>query len=382
MSDVSAYPYLTFDDIRLAVDKHGVYNLKNPERTGSNFYKGVRGEQSYYEFIDNLWIKGIPSPFHTAIGSYLSDFDKDRLPKITTIWEEHFNAYHKGQLQNLQDLRLTKLPSVAIYPSLSIKEVDEPVSHRSVLNLAEEAQSKYVEQMLAKDSKLLSDPTISRKLFMDVDVKNQDDLYSSDHKDKKSTEYQTVSIILSTQNLCSDPADRIVKATYRIYSKDLEYKAWANAKLEWSSVDLGSEEDAITSGFSVAGGIGKDTTLGVAASYKRGRSKLEKFNFSKRYVVFSGSIDKNSILIYQEGVPGIDLSGSLKFEAQIKKDGIGAKENKLLILSAKYTIRHVLDERRFGGVEGRTYIEGDDNVEYITFTLVKPYLYSQFNTAD
>jgi hypothetical protein len=365
--NLADYLYLTFDNCKLTVKDKTLYSLKNQTVTGAGFYYSKSNpEYSLFDFRSRVFAN---SNDRAILVKYLATFTATDLPAVQNLLGEKGNSYTSGKIENKALTNLNHESVIGVYPSLSIKEMAEDGSTRSILDLKEAAQKDYLTAILANPSTYTSS-TSAEKIFMNVNVRDHTDVFNS-KKPETKPELKKVRITISTHNISTEPADRIVRATYKIYSKDMTFKSAMDTQMDWKTMDLGSQETTTANSFKINGGFNPlDTLAGVAAGYGRSRSSLEKFDFSKRYVVFSGAINKHDIAIYQEGVPGIDLSGSTTFNTNIAfTEGV---TERIVLLFCTYTIRHVTKG-------AHTYIEGDDHVQYITVTLVKPYLYSRFN---
>lgn len=373
-TDLDKMTYFTFTDCRFWINGKSIRAIPNRKDNIEGFYAD---SLTFVNVIKKSWEDSLSTSAKGKLSNFIYRYDNTKksdarsfIASVTT--NKPLNeTITKAIISNNSD------QIVGIYPSLSIKEVTDQNTYRDIGYLSEGGQEKYFD-LIEKN------PALSKELFMKVKVETRDIAAVADDP------MTDVKVIVTTQNLCSEPADRIIKAKHRIYSRDLIFSEWSNAKLEWSTVDLGSIGVVRSGTFHAGTEFGSDTIAKGNASYDAKIESDAKFGFSKRYVSLSGSIAANEIVLYQEGAPGIDLSGTISFDARLKKamgirgNGVGeplsnddyAKEA-VIFLFSEYTIRHVVNKKG-----ARSYIEGDDDVEMLTIRTVKPYAYAFFNRKN
>lgn len=361
VKELSKVTYFTFTDCKFSSNDNEINIIPGRKDYVEGFY-----QFSLYDIIRNSWKDEESLAGKSKIASFIYRYDDDYKKGVYDL----LFSLGKRDSTSKQRLRLNQpLASqtvIGVYPSLSIKEKRNEATYKSIIDLTEGGQEKYFDLINSK-------PKQAEELFRPVLTGGNES--ENDVKDVK--------IIVTTQNLSLQPSDRITKVRHKIYSRDLIFKEWDNAKLDWATIDLGSLEVTQSNTYSLSGEAGKDSLTKGKASADVKREKTAKVGFTRRYVSLSGSIASNEIVLYQEGVPGIDLSGTISFDAKLKlkKDGYNVtkdfKDEVLIFLYSEYTIRHVSNKRG-----SKTYIEGDDAAKMITVKIIKPYVYSFFNRQD
>ena len=364
--------FLTFSD---ALFTYSTTKLQCVQDDGPNeglkrFYIGI----DFFRFIDKLK----NNELKTAMVNHLKQFDQGCGGKegLKTTVEGLFGngsadaIYITKPKKAFPLSRGSKLDNdysdlyLGFNSSLTLNTIDR-AEYTSLRMLAGEGQqallSKLVEGLPKLDlaGKKEINPALTNfmeNVFQDVEVKHVSN-YDSDCSDYR--------LVLSTANLSSLKSDRIEKVTYKIYSPDVTFSNWSDVSLSWSSIDLGNEsyESNFSAGLDTAG-----VSLGLQT--KRGQD----IKYSRRYVSLAGGLNNNTIQLFQEGVPGVDLTGSISFDICIRRnDNNKLKKcgDELIILFGTYTLRHVTNTKG-----RRTVGEGDDNVQSITISTVKPYLLS------
>jgi hypothetical protein len=206
-------------------------------------------------------------------------------------------------------------------------------------------------------------------------------------------------LVLSLDNNSACPADRISWARLHLSLQNTygRFLSWDKLISEHDTVDLAKITTAQTTAFSVgtelAGGAAAPTVAVPAQKgllgFNTGRTQTSEVNLRQRYVRSSGSLEDKKATLLQQSVVGIDLTGNLIVDVEVKyektnfsyvttisrlfEEGKASIPEKVLIetrptlypedakvdLVAQLSLDYVLREVQAGD---RTILEGDDKI--------------------
>jgi hypothetical protein len=192
------------------------------------------------------------------------------------------------------------------------------------------------------------------------------------------------------------PADRI--SDLRVSLKDISnasFASWDKFSTQYDTVDLGKITLTRQAGAELGGSLsmpGSDASAAINPKVTYSRGVNEEVSLRQRYVATTGRLTANDIVLYLQGVVGIDLTGNFLVDVMIRakanpetqsvmeydalrKEGKAVEPKALQIqfvdlkypaasepvtcrLEYAYWLRHVVKN-------DKTITEGDDDVDFI-----------------
>lgn len=212
-------------------------------------------------------------------------------------------------------------------------------------------------------------------------------------------------LVFSLENASEHPADRITYAKFSLKIDPVNmgtFLNWDKFASKYETIDLGkmtfSKKQSFEGEISLAPPLLQPTVTGLNLKGSSERNLEEVLQLKERYVTSTGSLKKDEAVVLQEGALGIDLTGNLLIDIQIKTlpknveysiltfqklfkdDGTPNSPKEIGIREQTYKIPQtnampLKGKLSFKGitrqvVEGaETLIEGDDKVKFITTQL-------------
>lgn len=175
-----------------------------------------------------------------------------------------------------------------------------PESRFAVWDLADDAQAAIIEA--------LAQQTTTKDELLAAVAKALPGRAESDSLDLTTVRRR---IVLSAENLSTEPADRIMRLAYLLELEDSQatFRSWDKIVTEHETIDLGK----LT--FARSGTIGiSSSPLEVGGEAGLTEEKLLR----KRLASTSGNLGVDYARIVRQGAPGIDVDGSVVFEIELK----------------------------------------------------------------